>query len=224
VDRLFAVVRVASIAGAVVAVVMLLNAPATPPDQAVHRAFAAFKRAVLAGDGPAAAALVSTDTLDWYGKTQDLALHASKDEVQNLGPLEKIQVLAFRQRVPLDELRAMSPPQLVAYSVAHGWMGKKAMERSELGTVTVSDDTAVATLLVDGKDSGQKYHFIRESGRWLFDQLPTLQSSDDTLKAAAAKRGMPIDVLVRTLLESASGQKLTDEIWQPPLPRATPAV
>jgi len=223
VERLFAVVRLASIVVAVLALFMLLRAPATPPDEAVRRAFAEYKRAVMADDGRAAAALVSTGTVDWYGKTQDLALHASKDEVRSLGPLEKIQVLAFRQRVPLQELRTMSPMQLMAYSVAHGWVGKKATERSDLGTIRVSDDTAAATLQVDGKDSGQTYHFVREGDRWVFDQLPTLQGSDDTLKTAATRRGMTIDVFVQTLLESASGQKLTDEIWEPPLPRATPA-
>ncbi len=223
VERRFAVVRLASIVIAVIAVFTLLRAPGTPPDTAVRQAFAGFKRAVLADDGPTAAALVSKSTVDWYGKTQDLALHASKDEVQRLGPLEKIQVLAFRERVPADQLRSMSPLQLVAYSVAHGFMAKKATERSELGTIDVSDDTARATLLMDGKDTGQMYHFVREGGRWVFDQLPTLQSSDASLTAAAAQRGMPIDVFVQTLLESATGHKLTEEIWQPPLPRTTPA-
>ena len=115
-------------------------------DEAVRRVFAEFKQAVMANDGPAAAALVSKATVDWYGKTQDLALHANKDEVQGLGPLEKIQVLASRQRVPLNELRTMSPAQLVAYSVSHGWMGKKATERSAYQQAAVCFEQALAAL------------------------------------------------------------------------------
>ena len=191
-----------------------------PPEEAVRQSFAEYKRAVMADDGAAAAGQLSAATVQWYGKMQDLALHGSKEEVEQLGPLEKIQVLAFRQRVPADELRAMSPRQLVAYSVTHGWVGKVGTGRSELGPVTASSDTAVANVLLGGKDSGKQYHFVREDGRWLFNQLPTLEESDDELKAAAAQRGMPVDQFVQALIESGSGKKITPDLWQPPFPRS----
>jgi hypothetical protein len=205
------------------AVFMLLRVPEPPPEEAVRQVFAAYKRAVLADDGASAARLLSTATIDWYGKTQDLALHGSKEEVDRLGPLEKIQVLAFRQRVPAAELRAMSPRQLVAYSVSRGWIGKTGTQRSELGSVIPSGDSAAAELLLSGKATGQKYYFIREDGQWRMNQLPTLEGSDQRLQMAAAQRGMTVDQFVQLLLESASGKKLTTELWTPPFPRATPA-
>ena len=188
------------------------------PEEAVRQSFAEYKRAVMADDGAAAAGQLSIATVQWYGKMQELALHGSKEEVERLGPLEKIQVLAFRQRVPPDELRAMSPRQLVAYSVRHGWIGKVETGRSELGTVSASGGTAVANVLLGGKDSGQQYHFVREDGRWLFNQLPTLEASEETLNAGAARRGMPVDQFVQALLESGSGKKITPDLWQPPFP------
>jgi len=216
VDRAFALVRVGSLLIAAGAVFLVLR---VPPEEAVRQSFAEYKRAVMAGDGAAAAGQLSAATVQWYGTMQDLALHGSKEEVQQLGPLEKIQVLAFRQRVPADELRAMSPRQLVAYSVTHGWVGKAGTGRSELGTVTASSGTAAANVLVGGKDSGQQYHFVREDGRWFFNQLPTLEVSADGLKAAAAQRGMPVDQFVQALIESGSGKKITADLWQPPFPR-----
>jgi hypothetical protein len=215
VGRMSGLVRFGSFFIAGAAVFVLLR---VPPEDAVRQSFAEYKRAVMADDGATAAAQLSAATVQWYGKMQDLALHGSKEEVEQLGPLERIQVLAFRQRVPADELRAMSPRQLVAYSVAHGWVGKVGTGRSELGTVTASGGTAVANVLLGGKDSGQQYHFVREDGRWLFDQLPTLEASADGLKAAAAQRGMPVDQFVQTLIESGSGKKITPDLWQPPFP------
>lgn len=222
-DRLFAIVRLASLLVAGAAVVMLLRMPEPPPEESVRQTFAAYRRAVLADDGPAAAALLSAETVEWYGKMQDLTLYATKDEVERLAPLEKIQVLAFRQRVPADELRAMSPRQLVAYAVAHGWIGKPGMGRTDLGTVTASTDAAVGAVLVDGKDSGHQYNFVHEGGRWLFHQLPMLQAGNDLITTAAQQRGVSVDQYVQMLVESGSAKKITADVWQPLFPRATPA-
>ena len=214
--RVVGLVRLGSLLIAAGALFVLLR---VPPEEAVRQSFAEYKRAVMAGDGAAAVGQLSAATVQWYGKMQDVALHGSKEEVEQLGPLQKIQVLAFRQRVPADELRTMSQRQLVAYSVAYGWVGKVGTGRSALGTVTASSGTAVANVLLGGKDSGQQYHFVREDGRWLFNQLPTLEASEDGLKAAAAQRGMPVDQFVQALIESGLGKKITPDLWQPPFPR-----
>ena len=215
--RVSGLVRLGSFLIAAGAVFVMLR---VPPQEAVRQSFAEYRRAVMADDGAAAAGQLSAATVQWYGKMQDLALHGSKEEVEQLGPLEKIQVLAFRQRVPADELRAMSPRQLVAYSVTHGWVGKVGTGRSELGPVTASSNTAVANVLVGGKDSGKQYHFVREDGRWLFNQLPTLEDSDDELKHTAAQRDISVDELVQALIESGSGKKITPDLWRPPFPRS----
>jgi hypothetical protein len=217
VDRAFALVRLGSLLIAAVALFVVLR---LPPELAVRQSFATYKRAVMAGDGATAAAQLSAATVQWYGKMQDLALHGSKEEVEHLEPLEKIEVLAFRQRVPAEELRAMSPRQLVAYSVTQGWVSKAGTGRSELGTVTAASDTAVANVLLGGKDSGEQYHFVYEDGQWLLNQLPTLEASAERLKVAAAQRGMSVDQFVQALIESGSGKKITADIWQPPFPRS----
>ena len=218
-----AVVGLASIVVAAAAVWMLLRIPEPPPEDAVRQTFAAYKRAVMANDGATAAALLSAGTVEWYGSTQDLALHGDKQDVEHLPPLEKLQVLAFRLRIPAEELRALSARQLVAYSVAHGWVGKSGTGRSELGAVTVADGSAVAELLLAGKNTGQKYRFVQEGGQWRFDQLPTLQSGGEAIATAARQRGMSEDQLVQMLVETAVGKKLGGDAWEPPFPRATPA-
>ena len=220
-ERLFAVVRLASLLIAAVAVYMLLRVAQPPPEQGVRQTFAAYKRAIVADDGAAAAALLSKGTVDWYGKVWELTLHGSKEEVERLGTLEKLQVLGFRQRVPADELRAMSPRELFAYAVRRGWVGKANIGGTEIGAITAADDTAVAKALFAGKDSGQQYRFVREGGRWLFDQLPTLEAGGDALTAAAQHRGVPVDAFVEHMVESASGKKVTPDLWQPPFPRPT---
>jgi hypothetical protein len=175
----------------------------------------------VADDGRAAAALLGTGTVEWYAKVWDLTLHGSSEEIEQLGTLEKLQVLGFRQRVPADELRAMSPRELFAYAVRHGWVGKPSIGGTEIGAITATDNTATAQALFAGKDNGQRYRFVREGGRWLFDQLPTLQAGGDALTAAARRRGVPVDEFVQHLVESASGKPVTPDLWQPPFPRAT---
>lgn len=219
-ERAFAVVRFASIMIAACAVFVLLRAPAQPPAEEVRQVFGEYKRAVMANDGATAAALLSAGTIEWYGRMQDLALHGSKEEVEHLGPLEKLQVLAFRLRIPPEELRPLSARELVAYSVAHGWIGKSGIEHTELGAITISDDSAVAELVLSGKNSGQQYRFVREGDHWRFNQLPTLEVGGGWMTTAAAQRGMTIDLFVQLLVETGAGKKMSTETWEPPFPRA----
>jgi hypothetical protein len=223
VNRAFAVVRFASIMIAACAVFVLLRTPGQPPTEEVRQAFAEYRRAVMANDGTAAAALLSAGTIEWYGRMQDLALHGSREEVEHLGPLEKLQVFAFRLRIPADELRPLSPRQLVAYSVTHGWIGKSGTEHSELGAITISDGSAVAELMLSGKDSEQQYRFVQEGDQWRFNQLPTLEVGGGWITTAAAQRGMTIDQFVQLLVETGAGKKMSTETWEAPFPRATPA-
>ncbi|HVM95464.1 MAG TPA: hypothetical protein VMT89_03695 [Candidatus Acidoferrales bacterium] len=210
--------RVASLALTVVALVVLLRAPAPQPatPENIQAVFRTYKDAVLKGDGAAAAAVLSQDTVDWYAESQQLALHGTKDQLQKLQPLQRFQALAFRYRTDPHVLRTLSPRQVIAYAVEQGWMGKSTLERTDIGDVKIAGDTAEAEVTVDGKPAGQQYNFMREQGQWRFDQLPLLASGDEQLRAAAAQRKMSEEQLILALLEAFSKKKVGDEIWVPP--------
>ena len=221
-EKLFALVRLASLLIAAVAVGMILRTPPAPAPDAVREAFAAYKHAVQADDGVAAAELLSRGTVDWYGMLLDEALHGSREEVAKLQPVEQIQILAFRQRVPANELQGLTGRQLVELCIAHGWIGKSGIERTEIGSITVADDSAAAQVLVDGKDSGQQYHFLREAGQWRFDHLATIPAASSAIVTSAQQRGLPVDQFVQMVIESTSRGRGAVDLWEPPFPRATP--
>lgn len=224
--RVSSLIKLASVVIAAAALVNLLKssnemATASSADQ-VRAVFAAYRHALLTDDGATAAGLLSAATIDWYGQAQQLALYGNKDQVDRLPAIAKVQALAFRHRVPAETLRQMSPRQLVVYAVEHGWIGKPAAERSALGEISVSGDTAVAELLLAKRDSHQQYRFVKENGHWRFDQLPLLTGGEARLEFAAQVRGLTPDQLILSLIESASHTKVSPEIWNPPFPQGPP--
>ncbi|MBI3782738.1 MAG: hypothetical protein HY270_04980 [Deltaproteobacteria bacterium] len=210
--------RVLSIAITTVALILFLRGPAQQPatPDAVRAVFRSYKEAVLKGDGRAAAATLSQRTVDWYRESQELALHGTKTAVQQLEPLKRFQVLAFRYRMEPELLRKMSPSEVIGYAVEQGWMSKAALERTDIGQIKISGDRAEGTITLDGKPSDQQYDFVREQGEWRFDQIPLLASGNAQISAAAAQRQMTEDQLILALIEAFSHKKVGDDIWNPP--------
>jgi hypothetical protein len=210
--------RVVTVAIVGLALMLLLGGseqqPATP--EGVRQVYASYKQAVLSSDGSTAAALITRETVEWYERSKQLALHGSKADIDPLPPMLKFQVLAFRQRVDVEQLRLLSARELVAYAIAQGWMSKSNMERTDLGDVKITGAVANADVVIAGTPSTQQFRFVRDAGRWYFDQLPLLTGADDQLKAAAAQRKMSEDQLIIALIEAASHKKVGEEIWTPP--------
>lgn len=220
-------VKLASALIAALAVIVVLRwatvqAPPTP--DAVHAAFTAYKQAVLASDGETAAAWLSAGTIEWYGRVQHLVLHARREEVERLSAVEKLEVLAFRQRMTADELRRLSPRALVAHAVTHGWVNKNQMQRADIGEATITGDIALANLVFDGRPTDRQQRFVAENGQWRFDQLPALAAVDENIRSAAALRRLNEDQLIVLMIESATGKKMGAEAWDPPIAAATPMV
>ncbi len=191
--------------------------------EAVRTAFSAYRAAVLAGDGAAAAGLLSTSTHQYYGEMQQLALHGDAPTVQALSLVDQMQVLLFRLRVPAEQLDELSPKGLVAHSVDEGWIGKDSVLTLAPGKVQSEGDVAVLHVFVNGQDAGPAFRFNREPTGWKLDLLPTLQASNATLQLAAKERGVSEDEFMLILMESILGRKVTPDAWTPPRPGERPA-
>jgi hypothetical protein len=183
--------------------------------EAVRKAFDAYKTAILAGDGDAAAASVSQTTLDQYQKYVDWALHADRATVQALPLLDKMQVLTLRHRIPHDKWQGMTGESAFIYAVNNNWIGKNQVEAAELGDIYPYVVRASADVIMNKKKTRVRFFFLKEKGAWKFDLVRLMEGFDAALKAELKRSRVPADKFILDAIGSVSGNKPTDAIWEP---------
>jgi hypothetical protein len=193
-----------------------IAANAEPETEAVQTVFAGYRSKILAGEGDAAAALLSQNTVDYYDEMRQLALFASAEAVRAQSLVNQMQVLMLRMRVPTEELESMKARDLIAHAVDQGWIGKNSVLQLQPGKVIAEGDVAVLHVFVDGQDAGPMFRFNREQGSWRLDLVPTTQASNLSLQMAAKRQGVSESELLAMLMESVLGKKLGPEAWTPP--------
>ena len=202
------------------ALMALLLIPASARSEgdakAVRRVFSAYRSALLAGEGDAAAALLTRSTYDYYDEMRRLALYADAGTVQAQSLINQLQVLMLRLRLPADELESLSPEELIAHAVDQGWIGKESVLTLQPGKVRSEGDVAVLHVEIDGEDAGPAFHFRRESGAWRLDLVPTTQAGNAALQMAARRQDIPEREFLLVLVESVLGRKVGSEAWLPP--------
>lgn len=197
---------------------LLLASPgfAVSDEEAVKKVFVEYRSAVIAGKGNAVAALLSRSTAEYYDEMRKLALHADRKEVQSQSLVNQVQVLRLRVQVPADELADFPPEGVIAHVVERGWIGKNSVIRLSPGKVVVEGDVAIIHVIVDGKDGGPGFRFVREAGNWRLDLVPTFHASNAAMQLAARREGVSDEEFVLALTESILGRKLTAEDWVAP--------
>jgi len=186
--------------------------PADVQASRVRERFRAYKEALQQRDGTAAVPLVSGASIGFYARCRDLALTASEEEVRELGFSERFTVLSFRHRSDAEELRAMSPTEVFAYVIDHGWTAD--IEDVRIAEVDVNGERAVAQL-ADAWNDEPGLPYVREDGEWRLDLVRLIELTDDQMDALAESSGTDQDDQILSTLELLTGTAPTADIWEP---------
>lgn len=189
-------------------------ASANEPEAAV-KTFEDYKSAILEQKGQVAVGLVTKRTVDEYQNYVDWALSADRKTLESLSFINRFQVLLLKHRIPPDTLKQLDGRSVFAYAVDRDWIGKNGVIRTTLGKVDVANDRATAEVLIGGKAAANRFQFRKEDGTWKFDLIQVIRDTDQTLKAAAKQRGVTEEEFMFSLIETVSGRKVGDSIWNP---------
>jgi hypothetical protein len=176
-----------------------------PPEDAVRRSFAEYKSAAMAGRGAEAARLLSSMTVNHFGRLRDLALHAPADEVRAHSCVNQLSIFRLRQFVPAEELRSMSAEQTLAYALSQGWVGRDVVANVELGQIEMHGSGALGEVLIDGLNNEWWHILVEEEGRWRFDLLQGYGISESEFSGLARDNGIDKTELALAVLEGTSG-------------------
>jgi hypothetical protein len=187
----------------------------TTGDNGVRGAFDNYKSSILNQDGSKAVKYVSNSTIEYYGKIMKATLTGKEEEVRNLSTIDKMMVILLRHRIEVKVLSKMTAEKLFVHSVDKGWIGKDSVINSDIGEITESNNNATAVFINYGKKTPLKYQFVKEQEQWKLDLTAVMPISDQAFQQVIESSDLDEDEYIFKILESISGEKLSEDIWQP---------
>jgi hypothetical protein len=181
----------------------------------VQMAFDGYKSAILAKDGARAAKLVAERTFEEYQNYVDWARSADRRTLESLSLINRFQVIIIRHRIPARELEKLNGRTAFIYAVDHDWIGRNSVIRTTLGAIDISDGHATAEFLIGGQKAPNRFNFIKEQKQWRFDLITVMRDSNSAFQALAKQNGISEEELIFSLVETVSGKKVPETIWNP---------
>jgi len=209
--------------GVLVGLLLILAAPAWADGPAeVEKSFAAYKQALIDGDGAKASKLTASDTHAYLKQTLDRALTLKEPDVRALPLLDQISVLMLRHNMKADDLRAMKNGDPVAYAVDHGSFDMNEVQKLEAADFTVTGTQAQAPLSnLTGSPIPVNVYFKEEEGTWRFDLLSSIAPFRAVFDAQAGllnalKSSDGNSGAVPLIIHLITGRAPDANIWNPP--------
>jgi hypothetical protein len=199
----------------------------TTPDakqvEALRAAHAAVRDPLTTEQWAQAAALFSDAGVERLERLRQLALHGDSEALTRLSTTELLYVLLLRRLNEPEQLRDLSPRELLAWTLENKLLGPHWREGDELVDLEVGNGTRARGKRVyqNGYPSNLQVFFDLESDGWRvsLDGEFLKQEEDFKILASDPAAAPPAD-LATTIFEVRTMSKLTPDIFDPPFPIA----
>lgn len=181
----------------------------------IRACFTAYRQAVLNANGSEAADQIDSESLAYYQRIRNLAFDGSAEETKALTFADKMAVLIARHRATAAELETMDGRGLFEHAVNHGWIGKKSIEHSNLGDISIEGNTATGTLLIESKETPMTVKFNRAGDDWKLNLPHMTAAAEKALKQAIAESGQDENEFIVNIIAFTTGQEVRNSIWEP---------
>ena len=181
----------------------------------VHATFKTYKKAILEGDGAAAYRAIDQNTRDYYDRLLADSHSATKQQIEKMGLIDKMQIIVMRHRVPKDQLLAMDGKALFIHAVDKGYVGKDGASKLDIGKVTATGKFANAVAVVGGVETPLRLHFHQEADGWKLDVAQMSKLGEAVFLKLAKDSGMSENDYIFYLVRIVSGKPVQDSVWEP---------
>lgn len=207
------------VAPAVVVLIIVLAAACssgeTEEAAAVRASFDGYKQAILDQDGATSRTFVDSNTIAYYQTMRDLAVRGDRETVRTLSTVDKMMVLMLRHLLSVELAGRMDGESLFVYAVEQGWIGRESVINNDIGDITVSGTHATGVHVSDGRATPVKFVFQLENGEWRIDLTSIMPAADQGFKQIIRESGLDEHAFIFTILESISGKKVANTVWDP---------
>lgn len=193
------------------------NPPAQRDDEtAVCAAFAAYRKALVDRNAPAALALVPDSTIEYYDSLAKVAGTGGPEEIGARSMIDRITIAQLRIQYSTADLATMDGQQLFCANVETGRMGSSPPTDAELGTVRIAGDRAYLQIVADGTPTPVNFEFVYVDGAWLLDVVALHEVVNSVMDDGARQTGRSENELIFNAVESVTGKQIDESIFARP--------
>jgi hypothetical protein len=182
-------------------------------EAAIRACFANYQAALAINDGQAVAALVSKQTISYYGNILKLILTGDEPTVRKQKPYRKMMVLQVRHDAP--NLGVTNATQFFAFVVNKGWSAGAPEGGIKLGKISMDETVAAAPGVVNGVETPAMFFFSREGKAWKVDLVEVVLRLELLMTEQQKNSSIGEDEAIIKALEKRSGMPVSKDIWKP---------
>lgn len=184
----------------------------------VVEVFEQYKEAVIDGDGPVAADLVTPKTYELYKNFLDLALDADEAETRSLPFIDKMSVVMIRHRLEPIRVRQMTGKDLFEHGISDGWTSQKSTVDLVADNVTIAGDQAWLDIkqLSTGMVAKKQFNLKKVGNDWKIDFVELLRKIGPALEhQLSTQTSISQDEMVKLIASVEQVKPATEAVWQP---------
>jgi hypothetical protein len=161
-------------------------------------------------DGRGAVALLTKASIDQMDRAVNMARKGTREQIKALPPIDRIEVIAIRNRLTAAELAEIDGRSWLILSTERGW---ETGEAPEIGRITFQGSSASAEVLEEGKRTGNHFDFDLIDGVWKLDWIRIDDLWNSQIVDFARESGTSVDKLILEWEYEECGIPVGDEIW-----------
>ena len=169
------------------------------------------------GNGQAAAALVTAESIARYGPVLKLGLDGKRKEIEALDAWDMTEVFLMRTLSKRKDLKDLDARGYVVYATSKKWYATGDSTPTELRRIRLlrSGDEATARVYYDGEYSGAILRFLREDGVWKLDENSWRGTFNRYIAEMASESEVSIPEAIMQMIEEERGTKPPPTVWNP---------
>lgn len=189
---------------------------ANPVDaEALTEVFTAYQKAMLENRGEEVGKYVDKNTLDYYSYILDQALHATYDDLVDLGLLHKFMVVMLRQKASAEEIKKMDASDLLAFVTNKRFITLGNLQESTIAAIKSDGSEAEVYIQEEGEVVPLYFVFHKEGRQWKIDLTTHFDLTENQMVAYMLDNGLDEKRLIEILITESGGQELRPGIWDP---------
>lgn len=179
--------------------------------QSIEDVYAAFRTAMLEGDGDTAARLADDTMLLKFRWLLIAALEGFDGDPEKINAYMRLNLAVVRHMVPADDLQQMDERALFKYMVDNYLLQLSHLRNyEEPSAIDVDGSEAIAAF-----GSQIRLAFHRYADGWRVGRSNISAVYSEHLTASAASAGVSLEQFIMSSVERVYGGDVTSEIWTP---------
>jgi len=189
-------------------------------ESAIRDCFQKYKAAVEKSDGKTAAALISSDSIKYYGSILNLALNGDEKRIRQQHYYRKMMVLLVRLEAAKTYCTngcSTNATEFYSFLVSRQLGGAVTPAGVALGKIKINEfhNYAGAQGILNGQETPATLVFQQERDGWKFDILAAILRLDQLMAEKQKQSSISEDDAIIQALEKRAGRPIDSSIWKP---------